>query len=326
MFRTPFLHPSLLAQAVTQRGVFTAEQARRLGGHTADDLQWMRLRGYLASLRRGIYALRAGYDGAEPAAQHGMRVAALGLALTAPATLSHASAAAELGLELLDPDLESLHVTRPVAASSRREAGVIHHAADLPEQHVVRRAGLIDLTSLARTAIDVSRETDRFECALAALDSALRMGVSADELQQVFIRCRTWPGARMVSGALPIADGRAANPGESWSRAILIQLGLAPLQLQVRLEDGDGLIGYVDFGWGDVVGELDGKGKYEIGVATDPKEAVRIVRREKLREDRIRALGIEVARWSYADHFRPALIGQRVRQAMARAAQRRRPA
>ena len=142
----------------------------------------------------------------------------------------------------------------------------------------------------------------------------------------VFTHCRTWPGARMVSGALPLADGRAANPGESWSRAILIKLGLAPLDLQVPLEDEDGLIGYVDFGWGDVVGELDGKGKYGIGVSTDPTEAVRIVRREKRREDRIRALGIEVARWGYAEHFRPPVIGQRVRQAMARAAQRRRPA
>jgi hypothetical protein len=166
-----------------------------------------------------------------------MRVAALGLALTAPATLSHASAAIELGLEILDPDLSRLHVTRPLAASSRREAGVVHHAADLPEHHVVRREGLLDLTSPARTAIDVGRETDRLERAVAALDSALRLGVSRDELLDVFTRCRTWPGARMVSGALAMADGRAANPGESWSRVILIRLGLTPLDLQVRLAD-----------------------------------------------------------------------------------------
>jgi hypothetical protein len=322
----PFLHPSLLGQSALQRGVFTAGQALRLGGHTADDLQWMRRRRHLVALRRGIYALRVAYDDADPPARHGMRVAALGFALSAPATLSHESAAIELGLELLNPDLSSLHVTRPVAASSRREAGVVHHAAELPVHHVVRRHGLLDVTSLARTAIDVGRATDRFECALAALDSALRMGVTPDQLMAVFTHCRTWPGARMVSGALPIADGRAANPGESWSRAILIQLGLAPLDLQVQLEDEDGLIGYVDFGWGDVVGELDGMGKYGIGVDTDPTEAVRIMRREKRREDRIRALGIEVARWGYAEHFHPAVIGQRVRQAKARAAQRRRPA
>ena len=123
-----------------------------------------------------------------------------------------------------------------------------------------------------------------------------------------------------------MADGRAANPGESWSRVLLIGLGLAPTELQVRLEDADGLIGYADFGWDGVVGELDGKGKYAIGVETDPVEAVRIVRREKLREDRIRGLGLEVARWEYAHHYHPAVIGQRVRLAMARAAQRRRPA
>ena len=102
--------------------------------------------------------------------QHGMRVAALGLALTAPATLSHESAAAELGLELLDPDLSSLHVTRPIRGQlSVARQGSIHHAADLPEHHVVRRDGLLDLTTIARTAIDVGRATDRFECAVAAL-------------------------------------------------------------------------------------------------------------------------------------------------------------
>lgn len=325
MGSTPFLHPALSAVAATQRGVFTAEQARRLGQHTADDLQRLRKR-HLVTLRRGIYVLRKTYDDATPAERHRMRVAALGLALTAPATLSHVTAAAEHGLELLDPDVSTLHVTRPLAVSSRHEAGVEHHAADLPAHHVVRRAGLLDLTSLARTAIDVGRGSDRLECAVAALDSALRMGVESAELLEVFEACRSWPGARLVSGALTMVDGRAANPGESWSRVLLIGLGLAPTNLQVRLEDSDGLIGYADFGWDGVVGELDGKGKYGIGVETDPAEAVRIVRREKLREDRIRGLGLEVARWEYAHHYHPAVIGQRVRLAMARAAQRRRSA
>jgi hypothetical protein len=322
----PFLHPALLARAATQRGVFTAEQARTLGNHSVDDLRRLGKGKHVTPLRRGIYAVRAEYDGATPSVQHGMRVAALGLALSAPATLSHVSAASELVLELLDPDLSKLHVTRPQAASSRREAGVEHHAANLPEHHVVRREGLIDLTTAARTAIDIGRETDRFECAVAALDSALRMGVDPDDLSEVFDLCRTWPGARMLGGALAMADGRADNPGESWSRVVLVQQGLPPDDLQVRLEDPDGLIGYADFGWDHVVGELDGKCKYAIGVDTDPTEAVQIVRKEKLREDRIRGLGIEVARWGYAEHYRPGLIGQRVREAMARAAQRRRPA
>ena len=106
MHRTPFLHPSLLAQSETQRDVFTAEQARRLvvtrsttSSGCAGDAIWWRCVG-ASTPTRHVRRCR-------PGTQHGMRVAALGLALTAPATLSHESAAAELGLQLLDADHSS---------------------------------------------------------------------------------------------------------------------------------------------------------------------------------------------------------------------------
>ena len=132
----------------------------------------------------------------------------------------------------------------------------------------------------------------------------------------------------MLSGALPIADGRADNPGESWSAGDPDPSSdVAPTDLQVRLEDEEGLIGYADFGWGDdVVGELDGKGKYGnrgrhgpggSGAHRAPREATRGPNP---------GCGAEVARWEGAHHYRPGVIGQRVRAAMARAAQRRRPA
>lgn len=321
------LHPALLAQAARQRGVFTARQARELGNHAQPELQHLRRRGQLVAVRRGVYVDGTAYRMLDSSGEHALRVAALGLVLAAPATLSHQTAAAELGLELLDPDLSVLHVTRPQALSSRCEAGVVHHAAELPAGQVLHRDGFLDVTSVSRTAVDVARATRRPECAVAAADSALRMGVPLDELRGVFEACRSWPGGRGAGRAVALADGRAANPGESWSRIMLVRLGLPPDDLQVRLEDRAGLIGYADFGWGgDVVGELDGKAKYRIGVGADPAEAVRIVRREKLREDRIRALGIEVARWSYADLYRPDVIGHRVREAMARARGRRRSA
>lgn len=283
----------------------------------------LRKRKHIVSLRRGVYALREAYEAATPAEQHAIRVAALGLVLTAPAVLSHQSAAAEHGLPLLDPDLRTLHVTRPDGAGTREEAGVKHHAADLPDDHVVRREGRLDLTTLARTAVDVARETDRLECAVAAFDSALRMGVTRKSLTEVFLHSRSWPGARMAGVALAIADGRAANPGESWSRVVLIQQGVPPLDLQVPLVDEDGHFGYGDFGWEGVIGEMDGKGKYGLGDA-DAEAAAQVLWLEKRREDRIRGKGDEVVRWTYADHYRPAVIGARVRRAQARAAERRR--
>jgi hypothetical protein len=316
------LSPVLLAVAAGQRGVFTSTQAYE-AGHTEKEIQRLRKAKVLASVRRGVYALREAYDGADAVEQHRMRVAALALCLTAQATLSHETAAAEHGLELLDPDLSVLHVTRSDGSATRIEAGVKHHAAELPEHHVVRADWPFDMTALARTAVDVARGADRFECAVAAFDSALRMGVPREELDEAFQLSRSWPGARLASGALAMADGRADNPGESWSRVILTRLGLPPLDLQVAVHDEDGLIGYADFGWDGVLGELDGKGKYGIGVDTDPEEAGRILWREKKREDRIRRRGWEIARWTYAEHYRTAVIAARVRQAQARAAGRR---
>ena len=113
------------------------------------------------------------------------------------------------------------------------------------------------------------------------------------------------------------ADGRAANPGESWSRALLIAAGLAPTDLQVEVRDGRGLAGYADFGWlpRRVLGEFDGRGKYGV----DATGAADAVWGEKVREDRIRACDYAVVRWTWADLYEPGQFLDRVRRALARA-------
>jgi hypothetical protein len=102
---------------------------------------------------------------------------------------------------------------------------------------------------------------------------------------------------------------------------VLIEQGVAPRDLQVRVDDEEGLVGYADFGWDGVLGEFDGKGKYGIGAELDATEAGRIVWREKRREDRMRVRH-EVVRWAVADLYTPRALGARVRAAMARAAER----
>jgi hypothetical protein len=314
------LHPRLLAVASTQRGVFTSDQAYS-HGHSQKEIQRLRER-HLVSIRRGVYAWREDFEEASALDKHRMRVAALTLALTAPAVLSHQTAAAELELDLLDADLTLLHVTRPSGEGSRIEAGVAHHTGELPDRHVRSRGDVeMSLTTFARTAVDVGLASDRFECVLAALDSALHKGASREEIADAFDLCRGWPGARMLGRALDLTDGRADNPGESWSRAILIRAGLAPDDLQTAMYDADGLIGYVDFYWKGLVGEFDGKRKYKVPEGANADEAAQVLWKEKRREDRLR-VDNEVVRWGVAELHRPERLVEYVQKALLRARRR----
>ena len=313
------LHPALVARMQRQGGVFTAPQARAVG-HTESQLQALRRAKVLVSVRRGVYAWRAAYLEAEPLARHAIDCAAVRQALTSAAVLSHQSAAVDQGLEMLDADLTKVHVTRGESAGSRQEAGVHHHVAELPEDHVLRRPDAMDVTTTSRTAVDLARGTDRLECAVAAFDSALRLSVPLADLRAVVERCRSWPGARFVSTALDMADGRAANPGESWSRVVLVGQGVPPDDVQVPVYDDDGLIGIVDFTWRGVFGEFDGRFKYGLGPDGEAGAAA-VLWAEKKREDRLRAQG-EVVRWTVSDLHHPRRLAARVLAAKARAAGR----
>lgn len=317
------LDPALLARMAAQGGVFTSEQAQT-HGHSAGDLQRLRRRRprVLTSVRRGVYAWREVWESADATARHRIEVAAAVLRLADDAVVSHHSAAVVHGLSMLDPDLRLVHVTRAPTARPHTEAGIHHHVAELPAAQVVTHPSGPQVSSIARTAVDIARATSRLECAVAACDSALRAGATREQLREVFELCRTWPGARHVARAIRLADGRADNPGESWSRVVLIQQGVPAFDLQVPAYDEGGLIGYADFGWPGVLGEFDGKGKYGLGDSEpDPVQAAQALWAEKRREDRLRVRN-EVVRWTVADLHQPAALGARVRAALAQAARR----
>jgi len=319
------LHPGLLALMASQGGVFSGVQAQSFG-HTSVQIQRLRTgrNPVLVSVRRGVYAWYDMVRGAAPAELHELTIAALALRLDDDAVVSHHSAGVLHRMDLLDADLDVVHVTRGVESRPRLEAGVRHHVADLSAHQIVERPSGLSVTAIARTAVDVARESDRLECGVAAFDAALRAGCSREELRQTFEGCRTWPGARLVSTAIDLADGRSANAGESWSRVVLVQQGVAPTDLQVPVYDAEGLIGYADFGWAGVLGEFDGKGKY--GLSADDTVDLDLARtalwKEKRREDRMR-VAHEVVRWTVADLHRPALLAGRIRAAQERARWRR---
>jgi hypothetical protein len=314
------LAPALATRAAQQRGVFTSQQAMA-AGYSMDEIQRLRRSrpARWLSIRRGVYVVAGWWRALPVLEQHRVGAFAVSLVLDEPFVLSHQTAAIELRLAMLEPDLTLHHVTRGELEGARTEAGVKHHAAEVLPTDLVRIDGL-PVTPLDRTAVDVARAAERLECAVAVCDSALRAGVTPDRLVEMQVRCRNWPGARLASRAVAMADGRADNPGESWSRVVLATNGHEPSDLQHAFYDRAGLIGYSDFFWEDTrtVGEFDGKLKYRVPPGADAEDAGRIVWQEKVREDRFRAIGLSVVRWGYADLYSPASLVARVSRARSR--------
>lgn len=159
---------------------------------------------------------------------------------------------------------------------------------------------------------------------MVAADSALhRKLTSTSGLAETLVACTGWPGAAQARRVLDFADGRAEAPSESLARILFAEQGLPAPTPQARIEDGAGLIGFVDFLFEDqrTVVEIDGKVKYQ---PTSGSDAGRVLWREKRREDRLREAGYEVIRLSWADIVHaPRQSAARIRAAFVRAASRR---
>jgi len=147
------------------------------------------------------------------------------------------------------------------------------------------------------------------------MDAALAAGAERGLVGEMLLtepRRRGNVAARM---AALFADERAESPGESISRVITAQAGLPAPDLQVKINDADGLIGRVDFRWRRrrLVGEFDGKIKYsrELAPGGDPTNALWT---EKQQEDRLRRAGWNVVCWGWND-LRADALGPRIRAA-----------
>ncbi|MBB4135990.1 hypothetical protein [Gordonia humi] len=242
------------------------------------------------------------------------RLRALAAADTQSLPLSYDSAAAVHGLELLFPDHAVVHVSKPTSSGGRTMASRHIHTG-LPDDSVVEVDGVL-VSDLVCTAVDVAAGKP-FPKALAALDSALRLGASREALQNEIDKRRR-AGVAVVRIALRHADPLSANPGESWSRAQMIEAKLPSPVLQRRFDFVDGTIAYTDYCWGDsLAAEFDGLRKYwrDLKPGQNVEDAVVA---EKIREDRLRDHVGDVARWIYDDLRSGAMIPM-LRRRMCRA-------
>lgn len=228
------------------------------------------------------------------------------------AVLSHTSAAVAHGLEFLDPwtpMLPTLTATCPRESRFGRNSRYRLYRADLPEAHTA--AGDPPMTSAARTVVDLARNLP-LDAAVVLADSALRKQLcTTDDLMAVYAACQTWPGALAAGKAVCFADPLCESPLESVVRVTLHEQQLPAPETQAEMRVGETTY-RLDFFWKEqrTVGEADGLSKY-----TEPD----VLRAEKLREDRLRDMGLEVVRITW-DEIRgdPAAVADRVRAAFRR--------
>lgn len=303
-------------------------------GATTDRIHRAFKAGQLVRIRRGFYVTSGGWLGAAPSQRFAWTTTAIARSVKG-AVLCGETAAVASGLPTLGtPSCVELAIALP-GRSGVRKSPLLVLGADEAAREVRRtrsyplryrlipelepaRHGEFLCSGLIETTVDVLGS--------AGLDRAL---VLADGVARKLVADGTLdPGAPLFSlpaiaartAALASAAARRraervallASPlpesvGESYSRAVFDVLGFEQPVLQHVFTDSEGFIGRSDFWWPrhGVVGEFDGKAKYVQAALRGGITAEEAVYREKLREDRIRALGHGFVRWRWADLQHP---------------------
>jgi hypothetical protein len=269
-------------------------------------------------IARGAYVARTEWEALDERARARLRLVAHHRTRATPPLFSHWSAAVLHGLPIVGDHLESIHVAVGRASGGRSARGVIAHGTDVSGTDVVTVDGLL-CTSVERTIVDISAGAPMADAAAVA-DHAVRTGSTRYGLLAAWQRAQPMRGHRRSLDVIGFADARAESPLESISRVAFHIEGLSAPELQVRYRDDEGVIGRVDFAWPDcrVVGEADGDSKYLDPALRGGRSADRVLLDEKVREDRLRAIGLHVVRWRWSDARDPRALARRLADAGVR--------
>ena len=195
-----------------------------------------------------------------------------------------------------------------ISKSARPQRGLIVRNETHGADEVVAIGGL-PVTSVARTAFDLGRHLPRRQ-ALARLDALMRATpFSFEDVSVLAKRYRGTRGVRRLGEVLPLVDGGAASPKESWLRLLLMEAGLPKPTTQIPVNDGWRPVGVLDMGWEDYMVAVEYDGDQH---RTDRRQFVKDINRLAVIAD----LGWVVIR-VVAEH-RPRDIVSRVHQALIR--------
>lgn len=290
--------------------------------------------GKLVRIRRGFYVKAADWIRALPSERFAWTAASVSRSVAGSVLCKETAALANGVPTLRTPGFVELATTFPGRSGTRPPTAVVwgdgqqaqeaRAKRNYPVRYHLREAvvsipvGEFRCTGLVQTALEVMFSAKLSQALVVADGTARKLrgqgllppGRGLLDLDSVTAGIAAHPSAAARHRAIRVAGlahPLAESVGESYSRAAFEFLGMEQPVLQKEFWDGDGFIGRSDFWWPveNVVGEFDGKGKYlDAGIrGAIPVEEV--LYREKLREDRIRSLGIRFVRWGWTDVDNP---------------------
>lgn len=262
-----------------------------------------------------------------PEERHAIRAVARRSRFTNPdIVVSHVSAAILHGMPVSRGVLDKVCLTRSQTGGARTTKEVCVRTSQLDEMDRAE-VDAIPVTSVARTLIDLGRHYDTVTTVVAADHALRREPATAGEVIAAVLRMGSAPRLPRARRALEQVDGLAESVGESRQHLILRPV-FPTYTTQVDVYDEAGrLVGRADGALleAGVLVEFDGAVKY--GRFRREGESVGdAVAREKKREDRLRALGWLVVRFTWDELFNPAAMITKVRRAMAQRAGQHPPA
>ncbi|BBY82884.1 hypothetical protein H7I53_22710 [Mycolicibacterium pulveris] len=206
------------------------------------------LRSHYRPLYRDIYVPR-GHEVS-------LRERIIGVSLASPnAVIAGVAASVLHGAKWVDDDIPI-----EVVSAARRQRGLILRNETLDEDEVTTVAG-IRVTTPARTALDLGRHLPR-NSAIARLDALMNARPFAvEDVALLAKRHRGVRGLRRLPAALPLVDGGAESPRETWLRLLFIDAGLPRPTTQLVICDEMGrYVRRIDMCWEDfkVGAEYDG--------------------------------------------------------------------
>lgn len=193
-------------------------------------------------------------------------------------------------------------------SNTRPPRGLLARDETLGDDEITRVAGL-PVTTPARTAYDLGRRLPRGE-ALVRLDAL--MWATPFSSEGVLLLAKRYAGARglrRLRAVLPLVDGGAASPKETWLRLLLIDDGLPVPATQIPVVHNWRTVGVLDMGWEEVKVAVEYDGDHH---RSDRRQYVH----DQWRLRKLAELGWVVVQVISED--RPEDVLRRVREALAR--------